>query len=1163
MTYLASPIDRMSREYDVVVVGSGYGGAISASRLARAGMQVCVLERGEERQPGDFPESSLEGMREIQIDSAGRRIGSQNALFDFRVNPDISVLIGCGLGGTSLINANVAVMPDERVWLDKIWPNAVRDDVDHRIAAGAARAREMLRVAPMPDRLSPLKTQAQERSAKYMGAPFLRPPIAVTFEDGRNHVGIEQLACNSCGNCVGGCNRGSKNTLLTNYLPDARNHGADIFTGTAVKRVERKGKRWLVRFELRDDQHARFNAPEMFVAADIVILSAGSLGSTEILLRSRDAGLPLSDRLGKGFTGNGDVLGFAYNADVPIHGIGVGSSHSNGPGPCITSLIDLRGTERLEDGMIIEEGVIPSTLAPMLAGSFALTSALLGKDTDGGLRDFAFEKARQVQSFVPGMVAGALANTQTFLVMAHDDSQGVISLVDDRVRISWPDCGKQPIFERINQELYRATEALGGTFVKNPTWAESLGKSLVTVHPLGGCGMGESAERGVVDHQGRVFAGRAGDEVHEGLYVADGAILPRAVGVNPFLSISAFAERNAAIIAEERGRKVTYDLPSSPRASIETRKIGLQFTETMRGFFAADPSLDHAAAAKAGQQSGGAMEFTATVTSDDLDEMLHNSMHRARVHGTLTAPGLSAEPMSVTQGTFELLTQDPDDPRARRMTYRMPLSTAGGRRLYMHGYKLVRDDTGFGLDVWSDTTTLFVTAHEGENEAARVLGRGILKIHALDFATQLRTLKITNAGSIARRLKASADFGRFFAGSLFDTYGGVLARRSALDPNAPPRTLRELRTAPPETHFFTTEDRVSLRMVRYTSRDGAAKAAAVPVLLVHGLGMSGRVFSTDLVDTNLVEYLHEAGYDVWVMDHRTSVDVPVSEGDVTGHQVATLDLPAAIARVREVTGAAQVDVVAQGFGALALQMSLVDGLQGVRSAVCMQVGLHLATPTISRVKAGLHLPGVLRAFGKQSLTARSGSASGETGWRGRLFDAALRAVPVKLEETCTSNVCRRITFMYGPLYKHDQLNRATHDAMHELFGVTSLTVFEELARMVRQGHAVRADGTSYLSDLNRLAIPITFIHGKENGCFLPESSGATFDLLCQANGPHLYRRSIMAGYGDVDCLIGKNAVRDIYPLILEHLNERAKGGVAAPPQALGGVSQPRGAPTAG
>lgn len=1062
-------------------------------------------------------------MRDIQMDWPNRRMGAQNALFDFHINPDVSVLVGCGLGGTSLINANVAILPDERVWLDKKWPEAIRADVDTRIAAGVARAREMLRPTPFPEHLAtPHKLQAMDRSAKHMQAPFFRPPITVSFEDGVNHVGVEQTACNSCGNCVGGCNRGSKNTLLMNYLPDAYNHGAEIFTGISVKRVERKGKRWLVRFDATQSGMRRFGAAASFVAAETVILSAGSLGSTEILLRSREAGLPMSDRVGHGFTGNGDVLGFAYNADIPINGVGVGSARTGGPGPCITGVIDLRGTERLEDAMIIEEGVIPSTLAPMLASSLFMAARMIGRDTDSGFQDYAEEKFREMKALIPGVSTGAVANTQTFLVMAHDDSCGQIGLVDDRVRINWADCGKQAIFERINNELLRATEALGGTYIRNPMWTERMGKSLITVHPLGGCGMGDTAEHGVVDDRGRVFAGRSGSEVYQGLFVSDGAVMPRSLGVNPFLTISAVAERNAAFIAEERGAQVSYDLPSRPRAVAIARKVGIEFTETMRGFVATGELADgdFQAAAKAGEAANSKLEFTATITSDDLDEMLRNRQHRAQLHGTVTAPALSAQPIRVTHGTFELLTQDPDDPRARRMTYRMPLTTESGRRLFLHGFKLVRDDKG--LDVWSDTTTLFITVYDGVDETAPCVGRGILKIHPKDFATQLRTFKITNAGSIVRRLKAAADFGRFFAGALYDTYGGVLARRSVLDPDAEPRTLRELRAEPPEMHFLTAQDGVPLRLVRY-------QAAGTPVLLVHGLGMSGRVFSTDMVDTNLVEYLHEAGYDVWVLDHRSSIDLAASEGDVTADQVATFDIPAAVARVRADTGAHEIDVIAQGFGALTLNMALIDGLEGVRSAVCLQLGLHLVPPRMSRFKAGLHLPGMLKAMGKQTLTARAEPR----GWQSKMFDAALRMMPV--EESCTSTACRRITFMYGPLYEHEQLNRATHDAIHELFGVTSLSAFDQLAAMVRQGHAVGVDGTSYLRNLDRVKVPITFIHGEENRCFLPESTQQTMDLLAQANGADRYRRSVVPGYGDIDCIIGKNAARDVYPIILEHL----------------------------
>ena len=836
MSNLATPIEQLAREYDVVVVGSGYGGAIAASRFARAGRRVCLLERGEERHPGDFPENSAEGLREIQADSPDRRIGSSTALFDLHINPDISVLSGCGLGGTSLINANVAIPPDERVWADPLWPDAIRADVQHGVAQGVRRAQEMLRPTPLPSDQSPPKLQAMEKSAQAMGARFERLPITVNFEDRINHVGVEQPACNSCGNCVGGCNVGAKNTLMMNYLPDARNHGAEIFTCTAVRRVERRGTRWVVHFDLLEAGPKRFNAPGLFVAADVVVLAAGSLGSTEILLRSRESGLPVSDRLGEGFTGNGDVLGFAYNADQFIGGVGVGSTRGKkGPGPCITSVIDLRGTDRLNDGMIIEEGVIPSTLGPILAPALLMASRAVGEDTDAGLRDYAEEKYREIQALVPGGSTGAVGNTQTFLVMAHDDSAGRIHLADDRVRIAWPGVGSQAVFDKINGELLRATAALGGTYVTNPLWTKFAGKSLVTVHPLGGCGMGETSETGVVDHRGRVFSGESGDQVHDGLYVSDGSVIPRSLGVNPLLTISALAERTADLIARDRGWEIPYDLPSAPRAASVEKRVGVQFTEAMRGFFSLGSDLDFAEAAEQGKESDSPLEFTLTVNSDDLYDMLRRPDHSASLYGSVSVPALSTEPFSVTKGTFHLLTVDPDEVRTRRMTYKMPMEHPDGRTFFLHGFKRIHDDRGF--DVWSDTTTLFVSVHEGEDESGPVVGRGVLRIKTKDFSKQLRTFKITNAGGIARRLKAMADFGKFFAGALYDTYGGVLAPRSTLDPGATARTRRELVVDPPDAHYFSTADGVSLRLVRY---EGGSKG---PVLLVHGLGMSGQVFA--------------------------------------------------------------------------------------------------------------------------------------------------------------------------------------------------------------------------------------------------------------------------------------------------------------------------------
>ena len=556
--------------YTVVVVGSGYGGAIAASRLARAGQDVCVLERGKERLPGEYPDTMREAVRELQADWPRGHRGSRTALFDLRVNPEMNVLVGCGLGGTSLINANVSLEAEPRVLENACWPQGFRDDRETRLAEGYRRAREMLRPTPYPADGPPLaKLEALERAAAGVQGAFYRPPINVTFEDGPNHVGVEQLACTLCGDCVSGCNHGAKNTVLMNYLPDAKAHGAQIFTRTSVRYVERAGSRWRVHLELLEDD-GDGHPPSRSVEADIVVLASGALGSSEILLRSKERGLSLSDRVGERFTGNGDVLGFAYNNDTPVNAIGFGSrpAEERDPvGPCIAGIIDLRERPELDHGVVIEEGVIPGALADQLAGAFAAVGRVMGEDTDEGFADMRAELARELESVLKGPYRGAVHNTLVYLVMTHDDGLGRIVLEDDRVRIDWPDLGKQPSFARVDEQLGAATRALGGTYLRNPLWTRMTSNALVTVHPLGGCVMADDAEHGAVDERGRVFAGPVGHTTHAGLYVSDGSVVPRSLGVNPLLTISALTERCCALIADDHGWEIDYALRSRPLAA--------------------------------------------------------------------------------------------------------------------------------------------------------------------------------------------------------------------------------------------------------------------------------------------------------------------------------------------------------------------------------------------------------------------------------------------------------------------------------------------------------------------------------------------------------------------------------------------------------------------
>ena len=235
---------------------------------------------------------------------------------------------------------------------------------------------------------------------------------------------------------------------------------------------------------------------------------------------------------------------------------------------------------------------------------------------------------------------------------------------------------------------------------------------------------------------------------------------------------------------------------------------GVQFTETMRGFASTSEVDDYAAGFERGKADDSPLEFTVTVKADDVDRLVDDREHEAELTGTVTAPALSPTPLKVEGGRFNLLVRDEEHAAARQMLYSMPLVADDGRRFFFEGYKQIIDDDG--LDLWKDTTTLYVTVHEGDREGP-VAAKGIVTIHLADFAKQLTTMKGIGGDGRLDQLGAMAKFGRMFAGSLNETFGGVFASPSAFNPDAPPREHRPLRCGPADVHFFTTEDDVELR----------------------------------------------------------------------------------------------------------------------------------------------------------------------------------------------------------------------------------------------------------------------------------------------------------------------------------------------------------------
>lgn len=527
---LSRPLEKLQEEYDVAIIGSGYGGGISAERLAGHGETVCVLERGKEFRGGakglDFPSRNVpELMHEVN--------GSMNplGLYDVRHGKDLGVLIGCGLGGTSLINANVMYLPEAALFDDRRWPAEVSRVL---LTSYYARAGKVLRAELYAPEL-PLKAQRFKGASAEVGEWKL-VPIAVTTRDHPVGGSVDMMHCVGCASCVSGCNFSAKNTVDMTYLPMAEAAGAEIFTRIRVQTIAKDKETG--RYVLHYEAHGEKGTTKGTLTAKLVILAAGALGSTELLLRSRSAhNLEVSPALGTQFSGNGDFLEFAYNTEAPA---------AIATGPTIVSSTEVWDSPNVKDHVIIEEGAIPIGLLDTLAQTTAMLKGLQPSTVERSSKEKFEDWQRTLKDLHGFRKDGALNNSVCFLGMGHDNSVGriVIDKLHDYAVADYPGYAKEPIFQRLDVAMKKITTALGGVYLKNPLGNAVLWQKLTTVHPLGGCPMdGRDAEK-VVNHLGQVHG-------HENLYVLDGAILPTAVGVNPSFTISALAERTSEYLQQK------------------------------------------------------------------------------------------------------------------------------------------------------------------------------------------------------------------------------------------------------------------------------------------------------------------------------------------------------------------------------------------------------------------------------------------------------------------------------------------------------------------------------------------------------------------------------------------------------------------------------------
>jgi cholesterol oxidase len=779
-----------TREHvDTVVVGSGFGGSVTAYRLASEGRQVVLLERGKAYPPGSFPRSPAEVARSFWDPSAGL-----HGLYDVWRFRGLDAVVCSGLGGGSLIYANVLLRKDERWFVDEDplprggyehWPIS-RADLDPHYD----RVEEMLVAQRYPaDAIgytATAKTAALGEAARRLGLDAELPPLAVSFSPGPgerpaigapipepaygNLHGVPRRTCVLCGECDLGCNDGAKNTLDHTYLSAARHAGADLRIRHEVRDVApRPGGGYLVRYVVHDDTQADSRGlPVRTIGCDRLVLGAGTLGTTFLLLRSRSAFPGLSPALGTRFSGNGDLLGALLGARDPDGGH---RAVQAARGPVITTAIrvadghDGAGNRR---GYYVEDAGYPAFVNWLVEGTQA-PGALWRS-----LR-FAAALARgRLRGYRKTGISADLARlfgrcelsdgSLPLLGMGRDVPDGVLGLRHGFLEADWTTTTSEEYFSSVRTTMADIATELGARFVDNPL---SRFKRVITVHPLGGAPMGRQAEEGVCDPYGEVFG-------FPGLYVADGAAMPGPVGANPSLTIAAFADRLADHVLEGPAGRHARTIPA-PRTAAEARPepeaeaepTSVSFTEDMKGFVTLG-GLDPAEGARLGRAADRRLMFHLTITAADVDRFVTDPAHPGTAEGWVDSDLLGGQ-LEVTGGWFNLFVRA-GGPRRRRMLYRLHFADGRGNPLTLVGHKEVADDPG--QDVWRDTSTLYTRILAGHvdpeaDDDAPVVATGVLTIHLPDFLRQMTTFRASGP----RPAHGLETFGRFFLGELWTVYG--------------------------------------------------------------------------------------------------------------------------------------------------------------------------------------------------------------------------------------------------------------------------------------------------------------------------------------------------------------------------------------------------------
>ncbi len=596
------------------------------------------------------------------------------------------------------------------------------------------------------------------------------------------------------------------------------------------------------------------------------------------------------------------------------------------------------------------------------------------------------------------------------------------------------------------------------------------------------------------------------------------------------------------------------------KTSIKTKKqklapkahpVSLEFTEEMKGFISLPGSSSYEEDYEFGKKLGNYLMFHLTIRITDTEFFVYDPNEAGEAIGWVECQALGGR-FEVEKGFFNCFT-DSGKPSAneKHMKYRLFLKNKAGTKITLNGFKRVVDD-GI-LNIWRDTSTLYSTVYEGyvEEKAepkAKILGKGILRILEKDFIKQMTTFH-SNGRTFSERKEALVRFGEMFLGNLWEVYGAQFRKAEPelwRERDISVFTLEGVKNAKITTHPFTTDDKISLSLMRFLKKDSKDV-----VVLMHGL-----TTSTDMYvmpeHKNLVTYLHESGFgDVWSFDWRGSLRFSYNlfPHRYTLDDIALYDVPKALQTVRDAVGPdKRIHFVVHCVGSISFFMSLLAGkLQGVTSVVSNSVSLTPNVPIWSRIKlsfAPFLMETVLRF---PNVNPRwhylPGFASGKI----------LAKFVSLFHHECDEPACHMLSLMWGSgwpaCYEHVNLPDITHRRVGDLFGATSLNYYRHIRKAVGRKTMIKYEPkdtrydslpNNYLDNAKDVKTPILFMTGDKNKVF-KDSNIISFETLNRLSPGNKNELFIAKGYGHQDTLMGKKSDQDVFPKIVQFLQKHSNG----------------------